>query len=123
MVIQIYIALLLIIFFIMQFDGESLYKLIYYLPGYSAMRAVERIINIELLLFAFIVVYIMLMFYQKIKFAIFSFVYFSKSSYISYIHSFLVWSVILIIHILLIYYVFHLIIYILFLNIFIVLNH
>lgn len=55
--ITVYISTLLIIMFTLQINGVSLYKFIYHLPGFSSMRAIGRIIQVELFLFALIVVY------------------------------------------------------------------
>lgn len=43
---------LLTFFFYLRFDDVSAYIALYYLPGFSAMRAVNRVINIELIFFA-----------------------------------------------------------------------
>lgn len=37
--------------FVIKFKGFTLYKVIYYLPGFSSMRSIDRIINIQMIFF------------------------------------------------------------------------
>lgn len=46
----------LCLLFSTNFNGTTLYKLIYYIPGFSSMRSVNRIINTELFLFILVTV-------------------------------------------------------------------
>ena len=66
--IAIFISTLLILIFTLQFNGHSLYKFIYHIPGFSSMRAVGRIINVELFLFALIVTFSFTWIVDKMKY-------------------------------------------------------
>jgi hypothetical protein len=52
----IFISLSLLILVTLQFYGYSLYRIVYVIPGFSSVRSVGRVINIELFYFAAIVV-------------------------------------------------------------------
>jgi hypothetical protein len=51
----------------MRFSNVSLYILLYYMPGYSSMRSLTRIINIELLFFAIAIAFVFSKVLPKIR--------------------------------------------------------
>ncbi|MDI1355526.1 MAG: hypothetical protein PSX36_11435 [bacterium] len=51
--------------FFLRVDHISLYRLIYSFPGYGSMRALQRIISIELLFFALAVAFVMKLIFKK----------------------------------------------------------
>jgi len=53
--------------FFIRFQGYSLYKLIFPLPGFASMRALQRIINIELVFYAIAVAFIFQLVFRKEK--------------------------------------------------------
>ena len=63
----VYLSLLLVLAFTIQYDHGSLYKLIFGIPGFSSMRSVSRIINVELFLFAAIVCFVLYRFNTRLK--------------------------------------------------------
>jgi hypothetical protein len=68
------VLLLLIITFVLSFifcinfKGYSLYKLIFMIPGFSSMRSVDRIINIQIILFLFLTAFSLNYLLQQIRF-------------------------------------------------------
>ncbi len=50
-------AVFLAVIFCLNFNGVTLYKFIFLLPGFSSMRAIDRIINLEVLLFIILFVF------------------------------------------------------------------
>lgn len=77
---QIQLGLIGLITFLifLNINQFSFYYFIYKLPGYSAMRSITRIINIELLFFAVAVAYIFNLLFNKIKhwqFIVFAFLF------------------------------------------------
>jgi hypothetical protein len=64
---QIFFTLIFILILTLQYKGFSLYEIPYRLPGFSAMRSVGRIINVELFLFAYIVSVVLVLIYKRIK--------------------------------------------------------
>lgn len=50
----IYISLILNIMFCINIKGFSLYKFVMYFPGFSSMRSIDRILNIQIILFLII---------------------------------------------------------------------
>ncbi len=53
------------LFLYLRFYNISAYTFIYFLPGFSSMRALQRIINIELIFFAIATVFILNKFFKK----------------------------------------------------------
>ncbi|MCO6499619.1 MAG: hypothetical protein J5I47_04470 [Vicingus serpentipes] len=53
-----FLAFLLSMIFCMNFNGFIPYKLIYRLPGFASMRALNRIINVEIMFFILIAIYV-----------------------------------------------------------------
>lgn len=51
--------------FFLQVQGASLYRILHYVPGFASMRALQRIINIELLLFAAAVTFVSALFLKN----------------------------------------------------------
>jgi len=56
---------LLTFIFVIQINKLSLYWLLYHLPGFGSMRSITRIINVELLFFAFAVALISFLVFKK----------------------------------------------------------
>lgn len=77
LIILFFTGLITFLFFI-RFGNFSLYKIIFHVPGFAAMRAIQRIINIELIFFAiatsFVFNYILK---KKKKFSILIFILFA----------------------------------------------
>lgn len=70
------LALFLCFVFSLNINGFSLYRYIFMLPGFSSMRAINRIINTEILLFIIILVYSFLELsnrYVLVKYIVFMF--------------------------------------------------
>ncbi len=61
-----YVIIFLFLFFL-RFEKLSAYKILYYLPGFGSMRALQRIINIELLFFAFTTAFLFYFLSEKIS--------------------------------------------------------
>lgn len=61
------LGLLLSMFFTLNFNGWTAYKLIYLLPGFSSMRSINRIINTEVVFFILIVVFVFLELSKRYK--------------------------------------------------------
>jgi hypothetical protein len=66
------ILLLLVAFwlsfiFCINYKGYSLYKVIYLLPGFSSMRSVDRIMNIQILFFIFLTALTLNYFFNKLR--------------------------------------------------------
>lgn len=58
----------LITFFIyIRYDDISSYIIVYFIPGFNAIRSLARIINIELIFFAFATSFIFTLFFNKFK--------------------------------------------------------
>jgi hypothetical protein len=66
--VYIYITLLIVLVLTLQYKDFTLYKIIYLLPGFSSLRAIGRIINIELFLFSSIVCFTLFFLYSKTKY-------------------------------------------------------
>lgn len=56
---------ILTVFFVIQIDKNSLYWLLYHLPGFGSMRSITRIINIDLLFFGLAVSFITYLIIRK----------------------------------------------------------
>ena len=64
--------------FYIRFNYFSLYKFIYNIPGFGSMRAIQRIINIELIFFAIATAFVFSKIFQKKKIlSIFIFIFFA----------------------------------------------
>ena len=59
------ITSLLTFFIYIRFDDVSTYIIVYFLPGFSAIRSLARIINIELIFFAFATSFSFYLFFNK----------------------------------------------------------
>ncbi|MEO6883384.1 MAG: hypothetical protein ABI199_05080 [Bacteroidia bacterium] len=77
-----FLATAVIIILTIQINGFSLYKMIYTIPGFSSMRAIGRIINVLLFLFALIVVYLLCWVEKSIKYKNVFFVFIAIASVI-----------------------------------------
>ncbi|WP_317900064.1 hypothetical protein [Aurantibacillus circumpalustris] len=51
--------------FFIRFENYSLYKVIHFLPGFASMRALQRIVNIELLFYSFAATYFLNLIFQN----------------------------------------------------------
>jgi len=61
------VSMLVTVLFFLQVGGSSFYRILHYLPGFASMRALQRIINIDLLLFAAAVTVIAALFLKTIN--------------------------------------------------------
>ncbi len=59
------ITLLLSIIFCLNVGGFTLYKLLFHLPGFSALRAIDRVINVQAFLFVLMLVLVPVILFRK----------------------------------------------------------
>jgi len=69
MLIFISITFLLSIVFCLNIGGLTLYKIIFEIPGFSSMRALNRIINTQIIFFILILVFVFVSLQEKYKWA------------------------------------------------------
>jgi hypothetical protein len=63
-----FITFILSFIFCINYKNYSLYKIIYLIPGFSSMRSIDRIINIQILFFLMLTAFVLKHLYTKVKF-------------------------------------------------------
>jgi len=61
-------SLILILLFTIKIGNFTIYKLIYFIPGFGSLRAIGRVVHLELFFYAMILVSVLLFFYNKVRF-------------------------------------------------------